>query len=79
MSRYMDSDRQLSLLMMMISEMKPGSVCLNTKCLTREVVPHMANDGGNHPHPYGVISTPTHEWRRISRSRRICRKVLHLH
>ena len=58
-----DLIRQLNLLMFMMNEVKPGCVCLDSRC-PAGVVPHMANDDGPHPHPYGVISSHTHEWRR---------------
>lgn len=59
-----EAERQQRLIMMMLSEIRPGCVCLDTRCKTDQRVPHMANDGGPHPHPYGVIETGTHEWRR---------------
>jgi hypothetical protein len=61
-----DTDRQLRLVMFMLSALRPGCVCMNTACPLAEFspVPHMANDGGPHPHPYGLIESPTHEWRR---------------
>lgn len=55
--------RQANLIMLMLSEIRPGCVCLDTMC-PEGPVPHMANDNGRHPHPYGVIETRTHEWRR---------------
>ena len=59
-----ERDRQLTQVMLMLSELAPGSVCLDTKCATGQRVPHMATDGMGHPHPFGLISSPTHEWRR---------------
>ncbi len=61
-----DTDRQIRLIMLMMSELKPGSVCMDTSCPQAQEagMPHMANDGGNHPHPYGLISTSSYEWRR---------------
>ena len=58
--------RQNHLMMMMLAEIRPGCVCMDTRCPQAPMagVPHMANDGGPHPHPYGVISDKTHEWRR---------------
>ena len=58
--------RQTRLMMLMLAEIRPGCVCTDTKCPAAPLsgVPHMANDGAPHPHPYGVIDTPTHEWRR---------------
>ena len=52
--------------MMMMNDLRPGSVCMDTTCphALEWGIPHMANDGGNHPHPYGLISTRSHEWRR---------------
>lgn len=64
MALFIDSDRQLRLVMFALNELMPGVVCLNSTCPTGETVPHMASDGGNHPHPYGLIQTSTHEWRR---------------
>ena len=69
MSDYRDSDRQIRLLMLMMSDLRPGSVCMNSSCQTGEPVPHMANDGGNHPHPYGLIESETHHWKRKRRFR----------
>jgi hypothetical protein len=63
--------RQLGLVMMMMADIRPGSVCLDTSCPTGLIIPHMATDGLNHPHPYGMISTPRYEWRRKSWLRRI--------
>ena len=64
-SAYALSD-QLDQVMLMLSELAPGCVCLDTKCPAGQMYgfPHMATDGGPHPHPYGLISTRTHEWRR---------------
>jgi hypothetical protein len=56
-------DRQARLMMFMLANIRPGCVCMDTSCPAGEV-PHMANDGGPHPHPFGVIETNTHEWRR---------------
>lgn len=47
-------DRQLRLALMMLSELAPGSVCLDSACSSGLPPPHMANDGGPHPHPYGT-------------------------
>ena len=58
-----ETTRQLRQLMIMFAEIRPGSVCMDTRCQAGPV-PHMATDGGPHPHPYGLISTRTHEWRR---------------
>jgi hypothetical protein len=61
-----DLPRQMRLMMFALNETKPGIICMDSACPAAAVsgVPHMANDGGPHPHPYGMISTPTHEWRR---------------
>jgi hypothetical protein len=58
--------RQLRLVMMALNEVLPGIVCFDTTC-RQGVVPHMASDGADHPHPYGVIESPTHEWRKKRR------------
>jgi hypothetical protein len=51
------------LMMLMLASIEPGCVCMDTTCPTGEVVPHMANDGGNHPHPWGLIPTgPPKRW-----------------
>jgi hypothetical protein len=62
----MYTDRQVRLIIIALNEMRPGIACLDTRCPQALVsgVPHMASDGGNHPHPYGLISAKTHEWRR---------------
>ena len=64
--------RQMRLLMFILAEVRPGCVCMDTSCpvAAQAGVPHMANDSGPHPHPYGVIETETHEWRRKRRWRR---------
>jgi len=62
-------DRQLNLIMFAINDQLPGIVCCDTQCkecTPWNPVPHMANDHGNHPHPYGVIETSTHKWVRKS-------------
>jgi hypothetical protein len=75
MMNYQEStERQLQLVMMMLSDIRPGCVCLDTSCPTGWRVPHMATDGAGHPHPYGVIETATHEWRRKRWWRRMRRR-----
>lgn len=54
MSRWQDPDAQLSQVMLMLSELAPGCVCLDSACPTGDYVPHMATDGRNHPRPYGL-------------------------
>lgn len=51
---YRDPDRQLRLIMLQLAEQWPGLVCMDSSCQTGEPVPHMANDAGNHPHPYSL-------------------------
>lgn len=67
MSAYRVTDRQLQLVMMHLSEEWPGLVCLDWTCPSGEVIPHMANDGGPHPHPYGLkpplSATARRKWR----------------
>jgi hypothetical protein len=59
-------DHDLRCLMLAMAELRPGIVCMDTICpeASWRRVPHMANDSANHPHPYGMISTATYEWRR---------------
>ncbi len=49
--------------MLMLSLIRPGCVCMDTTCQAGPV-PHMANDMGPHPHPYGLVETTAYEWRR---------------
>lgn len=58
-------ERQLRLVMHQLAELAPGSVCLNVACpeADRCGAPHMANDCGPHPEPYGLRSSKTYEWR----------------
>jgi hypothetical protein len=65
-------DRQLNLIMFMLNDLAPGCVCFDSRCPEASIlrVPHMANDHGPHPHPYGVIESQTHEWRKKRRWRR---------
>jgi hypothetical protein len=58
-----DTERQVKLITIALNELLPGIACLDSACPTGLPVPHMASDSGNHPHPYGVISTKTHQWR----------------
>lgn len=61
-----ETRRQMRLMMFMLAEVRPGCVCMDTNCPAAldSGVPHMANDSGPHPNPYGFIETGTHEWRR---------------
>ncbi len=74
MSVYQDSDRQIRLMMFMLHELAPGCVCMDSACPTGESVPHMANDAGNHPHPYSV--KPPWSATAIGKVRRDRRKLL---
>ena len=71
-----EQERQLRLVMHMIAELAPGSVCMDSSCPQSgwSGMPHMANDGGPHPRPYGVVETTTHEWRRRPWWRRAWRR-----
>lgn len=62
-----DNARQIRLIILALNELLPGVACLNSACPTGEPIPHMASDGGNHPHPYGLIETSSHEWRKKRR------------
>jgi hypothetical protein len=61
-----EQDRQLRQVMLVLAELAPGCVCMDTTCpMTQQSgVPHMATDSGPHPHPYGLIETSSHGWRR---------------
>lgn len=66
--------RQVRLVMFMLDELAPGCVCLDSACPTGENVPHMANDSGPHPRPYGM--KPPWSARAIAKARRDRKKAL---
>jgi hypothetical protein len=59
-------------MMVLLDELAPGSVCLNSTCPTGIAVPHMANDNGPHPRPYGEreASWGPAMFRKVRRDRR---------
>lgn len=51
---WAELERQQRLMMLALDDLLPGVICVDTQCPTGLPTPHMANDNGPHPCPYGV-------------------------